>query len=216
MKIFEFRADELELLQKNSENQILFQGKTFVKGVTISSRFHQQIVDKLRLEADHTTFCLIVEMEIGYIVWNEVKPDESVPDEALDLLLNDSEIAPLDPSKDPSNLPIADQSEDIATMIVPLVAQVIEAVLTQKKSMTLEQLTHALQPVISDPNVASELAEKLFTELEKSNEVESNPDPVRSRPILRKYRGISYRFDPQSSGLHPTRPIRRKYRGISY
>lgn len=216
MKIVELSVREFESLEKDHENKLLFDGKTFVQDFAFSQRVYPRIVNELGEKGDDTTACLIVDRNGDYVLWHEVEAPSSgtAPGHNLDRASNPPDSAStasvLIPSDQPrlSEASLMDRSPDELTIsIATLVEQVVEEVLARKQQITLEQtleqLVDVLQATIPAPTVATPLAHQLFTQMEQpetippdSQSVDAGslpaPKAPAQQPTLKKYRGVSY------------------------
>jgi hypothetical protein len=224
MKVFQFSPHELEALPKTEDNRLLFQGRTFVKDFNVSQRFYQRIIEQLRQQGDETTFCLVVEMEAGYMAWREVKPSST---DAIGI--HATEVTSLDqPPQDASVLPTTK-----TIILEPNVAQGVQTKLVElEQDGVIPAETSTIE--ISEPLTANVLSPSSPPVLKyrgapyASPTIEGSESPVADdlspqQPPMRQYRGVPYASptiegseSPAVDEIPPKRPLVRKYRGVPY
>lgn len=195
MKVFQFSPHELEALPKTEDNRLLFQGRTFVEDFNVSQRVYQRVIEQLRQQDDETTFCLVVEMETGYMTWREVKPSPAAP-----IAAHVTEVISL-------NQPPQD-----TVSILPV---------TETSILDPDQATQVVQPELAELEQAEAIPVELSTIEVPESPAADVPSP--QQPPIRKYRGVPYASpaievpdSPASDVPSPQQPPMRKYRGVSY
>ena len=73
-----FKAEELKAqgILTQSTSEFVFQGKLLVKGISLSNRFRQKVIDLFRTELESGKFCLLVEHSDHITMWQEKQEEE--------------------------------------------------------------------------------------------------------------------------------------------
>lgn len=194
MKVFQFSPHELEALPKTEDNRLLFQGRTFVEDFNVSQRVYQRVIEQLRQQDDETTFCLVVEMETGYMTWREVKP---------------------------SPAPVAAHVTEVIALNQPLQDTVSILPVTETSILDPDQATQVVQPELAELEQAEAIPVEPSTLEVPESPAADVPSP--QQPPIRKYRGVPYASpaievpdSPASDVPSPQQPPMRKYRGVPY
>lgn len=194
MKVFQFSPHELEALPKTEDNRLLFQGRTFVEDFNVSQRVYQRVIEQLRQQDDETTFCLVVEMETGYMTWREVKP---------------------------SPAPMAAHVTEVISLHQPPQDTVSILPVTETSILEPDQATQVVQTELAELEQTEAISIELSTLDVPESPTVDVPSP--QQPPIRKYRGVSYASpaieapdSPASDVPSPQQPPMRKYRGVSY
>jgi hypothetical protein len=166
MKILQIGVYEFESLYKDGGDRLLYQGRTFFKGLAFTDRVYQKILKQLQQEEDDTTSCLIVEMQNSYVLWHEVTATPlTAPVKDVDLQVSQSsestQVQETQVQEPDADLPEAE------ILLSTLIEQAVEKVLSQKES--------SLPSAVETPS---------------PQETQQTQDlPLRPRRI---YRGIAY------------------------
>jgi hypothetical protein len=127
MKVLQIGAYEFESLYKDGEERLLYQGRTFFKGLAFNERVYQKVLEQLQQEGDDATACLIVEIQNSYVLWHEVKaaplapPAKNVDRQSL-------------PSSESAKVQESDADlPEVETLLSTLIEQAVEKVLAKKE-----------------------------------------------------------------------------------
>ncbi|WP_088241899.1 hypothetical protein [Calothrix rhizosoleniae] len=163
MDILVLKAQELEargIIDDKTTKEFIFQGKLLKKGQLFSKRFRQVAIDTCQQKLDAGRFCVVIEGEVEFAVWEEkiVTPVSHISKSNF-----------LQPPPPHSTVKLAALEpeflklcqKELVEFVGPIAEYILDETIKQYPSLTPKQLIEVLAKEISNPEQAKKFKQRL-------------------------------------------------------